>query len=79
MELDNNDTIIRFVGVTARTKEDALHLVQEGIFNMSQTPNVKNMKEIVSINELDQNHVLPNMGEFVSRGIWFPVGYANRK
>jgi hypothetical protein len=29
-------------------------------------------KEIESIDELDQNHVVPNMGSMLCRGVWFP-------
>jgi len=79
IELNNNDTLIRFVGVTAWKKDDALNLIQDNILKEGLPPNIKSIKEITSLNELDQNHGLPNMGEFVSRGIWFPVGYANRK
>ncbi|MEM9528115.1 MAG: hypothetical protein AAGA31_16000 [Bacteroidota bacterium] len=79
IEFDDNDTLFRFVGVTGWTKEDALNLIQDNILKGGSTPNIKSMKEITSLNELDHHHVLPNIGEFVSRGIWFPQGYESRK
>ncbi|MGD1893405.1 MAG: hypothetical protein ACFB15_22790 [Cyclobacteriaceae bacterium] len=79
IELDNDDTLMRFVGVTAWTEEDALNLIQDNLLKEGLNPSIKSMKEITSLNELDQNHVLPNMGEFASRGIWFPFGFTSKK
>lgn len=38
-------------------------------------PEVIECIEDVNVNDLDQSHVLPNMGNIVERGIWFPLGY----
>ena len=32
-------------------------------------------KEDIDVRALDPNHVLPNIGNVTSRGIWFPLGY----
>jgi hypothetical protein len=33
---------------------------------------IETWKEIGSIDELDQDHVIPNMGQLLCRGVWFP-------
>jgi hypothetical protein len=29
----------------------------------------------VDLSSLEQNHVFPNVGDIMARGIWFPQGY----
>jgi hypothetical protein len=58
------------VGITARSEADALGLFQAA-FGKAATQ----AKRIGSADELDQGHVVPNMGNWLSRGIWFPRGY----
>ena len=59
-------------GVTAYTEQDALNLLRELIFTKKDAPKVLKITEIKSIDELDQGHIVPNMDEFISRGIWYP-------
>ena len=79
IEFDNNDDWMRTVGVTAWTEEDALNLIRDNILSKKQLPDLKNIQEINSLDDLDQGHIIPNMDEFVSRGIWFPIGFKTRK
>ena len=38
-------------------------------------PAIKDMVEDVDVSTLDANHVLPNMGITLKRGVWFPQGF----
>ena len=60
------------LGITAYTEEDVSKLIKEKIKN---SIDIKSIKIIKSLDELDQNHVIPNMEEFVIRGIWYPKGF----
>ncbi|MGT2501894.1 hypothetical protein ACVOMS_15690 [Bradyrhizobium guangxiense] len=33
---------------------------------------IESWLDVQSIDELDQNHVVPNMGMMLRRGVWFP-------
>jgi hypothetical protein len=60
--------------VTAYSYEDALSLLKEKVFEGTEPPIIDVVPD-VDISELDQNHVIPNMGVPVWRGVWFPLGY----
>lgn len=62
------------VGITVCCKEQALKQIKEKIFEGS-LPVVKSVKAGVSLIELDQDHVVPNMSDYKKEGIWFPLGY----
>lgn len=59
-------------GVTAYDKDDALKMLKEKIFFDWELIPIASIKENISIEDLDQNHVVPNIGNFFMRGIWFP-------
>jgi hypothetical protein len=65
-------------GVTAYSYEDALHLLRERVFPASDLPEIVDFKVDVDVTRLDSNHVVPNLGLVVDRGVWFPQGYAER-
>lgn len=61
------------VGITARSETDALQL-----FALAFPPReVVRIEIIKDMNDLDQNHVVPNLSgaNWLRRGIWFPQGY----
>jgi hypothetical protein len=62
-------------GVTAFSQSDALDLMKERVFTKFPFPPVKSVQEDVDVSTLDRGHVLPNMGNVLKRGIWFPIGY----
>lgn len=62
-------------GVTAHDRADAETLMKENIFDGRQIPPITNCIEDIDVSTLDANHVLPNMGLVIQRGIWFPLGY----
>ena len=62
-------------GVTAKTYDDALQLLQKYMFKDIAIPSILEVIEDVDISALDKDHVLPNMEIPTKRGIWFPKGY----
>ncbi|TPK99589.1 hypothetical protein FJ934_00045 [Mesorhizobium sp. B2-4-12] len=59
------------VGVTARSEADALQLFALA-FPSKQVIGIDIVKDM---DDLDQNHVVPNMvANWLRRGIWFPQG-----
>jgi len=70
-ELPNFCGLCRGVGVTAFTDDDAIQLVSQKI-----DPELKNsiatVKQLLSLNEITDEHILPNMGNELVRGVWFP-------
>ncbi|MFD2720283.1 hypothetical protein ACFST9_16275 [Hymenobacter monticola] len=59
------------IGVTAYSIEDAESLVSKMLFANGQIPAFR-YRIIQNLDELEQNHVLPNIGLISFRGIWFP-------
>ncbi|MBN9256655.1 MULTISPECIES: hypothetical protein [unclassified Mesorhizobium] len=61
------------VGVTAQSEPDAL-LIFAIAFPSKEIIGIEIIKDM---NDLDQNHVVPNLGgaNWLKRGIWFPQGY----
>lgn len=63
---------MRRCGVSAYDYKDALALVRERIFANAVLPTITRVIEDVDVSTLDPNHVLPNIGIVVWRGVWFP-------
>lgn len=68
---DHNAVIVYGCGVTAYNKEDAITIMQEKVFK-NKMPTIEKVIENVNIFELDEGHVIPNIGNIFVRGIWFP-------
>ena len=60
------------VGITAQSEADALDLF-EAAFGSDRRPHL--VKLVRDASELDRGHVVPNMGNWLKRGIWYPLGY----
>jgi hypothetical protein len=60
------------VGVTAIDEEDARSLI-EALKERNLV--IRELQPVNSVDELEQNHVVPNMGNILKRGVWFPKGY----
>jgi hypothetical protein len=62
------------IGVTAWTLDDALHIIRGWGFGYFLPADLSTLtvREGVTVSELDQNHVVPNMGPIVVRGMWYP-------
>jgi hypothetical protein len=64
------------VGVTAYDFADAKNILGRTIFKHSTLPEIADVVEGVTFDQLDQSHVATNMGVMVCRGVWFPKGYS---
>lgn len=58
-------------GVTAFSKEDAGHLLRSLGYPRDEEA-VTDVVEGITHAQLDQNHVVPNAGPIVARGVWYP-------
>ena len=61
------------VGLTALSEAGARALFDE-VFGSSYK--FMGIEPIADMRHLDQNHVVPNMGNWLRRGVWFPLGHA---
>lgn len=59
-------------GVTAWSLQDALEMLQTSVFEGFTFPPILEVIENVDFSSLDSKHILPNMGNPLQRGIWFP-------
>lgn len=59
-------------GVTANNINDAVDLLKRNLFRDWELVPILSVKEDVSIDDLEKNHVLPNIGNIMIRGIWYP-------
>lgn len=59
------------VGITARSEADAL-LIFTQAFGADES--ILDIEIVKDMRDLDQNHVVPNMGNWLRRGVWFPLG-----
>jgi len=59
-------------GVTAFSRDDAFQLLSASGYTLSPEDPAIRITEGIQIADLDQNHVVPNMGPLVFRGVWFP-------
>lgn len=68
--------VIMGCGITAYNYEDAKTILKSKVFTTSPLPEILRLIEDVDLRNLDQNHVLLNIGPVIQRGVWFPLGYA---
>lgn len=62
------------LGVTAYSKEDAFFLLEErGFDTWYQGAREIKTLEGVTIEELDQSNIVPNVGPLQLRGVWYPA------
>ena len=59
-------------GVTGIDLDDALALIRHDVLRGSPLPPIRKIVKDVDISTLDANHVLPNIGVPISRGVWYP-------
>jgi len=57
-------------GVTAYSLEDARHLLAQAV-GSNEYESIRIIED-VDIRDLDQGHVIPNMGPPNLRGVWYP-------
>jgi hypothetical protein len=59
-------------GVTAYSLSDALRILRE--FGVELPDDISSFKVVegIRVSDLDQNHIVPNIGPIVVRGVWYP-------
>lgn len=61
------------LGVTAFSRDDAFQLLGASGYSLrSDDPSIR-VTEGIQVADLDQSHVVLNMGPIVFRGVWFPL------
>ena len=60
------------IGATGYDLADATRLASAAASELKWTIELTQAVPNVRVADLDQNHVLPNMGVIVSRGVWYP-------
>ena len=70
------DSYFRNIGVTAYSLDDDKRLIQEKAFPKEELPRIKKVTENIQFKDLDQNHIVPNMGPITERGVWYPNFYS---
>jgi len=61
------------IGVTAYSLADAESLARDACASFDVTFDPINVVEDVDVRDLDQNHVVPNIGPVNFRGVWYPA------
>jgi hypothetical protein len=59
-------------GVTALSRLDAERLIKEMVFPLLGEGEILAVVEDIDLNSLEENHVLPNIGNPSEPGVWFP-------
>jgi hypothetical protein len=62
------------IGVTADTRAEAIELATSAAARLTWRVDPATVVEDIDVRDLDQNHVIPNMGVVTWRGVWFPRG-----
>jgi hypothetical protein len=60
-------------GVTAIDPDDVRRILGESDYVSESGAVIDSIRE-VAFEDIEQNHVVPNMGNFFMRGIWYPRG-----
>jgi hypothetical protein len=60
------------LGVTAFSRDDAFQLLNASGYTLSADDPSLRVTEGIAVADLDQNHIVPNMGPIVLRGVWYP-------
>ena len=59
-------------GITAYSEKEACEIAATCF---GSDVKVKSVSTISTADEIEQNHVRPNMGNLLIRGVWFPKGF----
>lgn len=60
------------IGVTAYSVDDARNLIDNEACSLPWDYEVLEVVEDVDVRDLDQDHVVPNVGPVNFRGVWYP-------
>jgi hypothetical protein len=73
-EINSAEVLNIGCGITAWSEKDAVYLFEEFTNRSKSNRSIASIHEIISLDELDRKHVLPNIDNPELRGIWFPMG-----
>lgn len=59
-------------GVTAYSLNDAFQIIRTAGYELPADKNTILVREGITVSDLDQPHVVKNMGPIVVRGMWYP-------
>lgn len=59
-------------GVTAFSCEDAFELLHACGHSFSPDDSQVRVTEGIRVEDLDQQHIMPNIGPLILRGVWYP-------
>jgi hypothetical protein len=59
-------------GVTAYSLADALHIIESAGYSLPDDRSTLRVTEQIQVSNLEEPHVVRNMGPIVVRGIWYP-------
>jgi hypothetical protein len=59
-------------GVTAFSLADALRMIEDAGYELPQDRSALRVTEGIRFDDLDEHHVVPNMGPIVVRGMFYP-------
>jgi hypothetical protein len=59
-------------GVTAFSLADALRLIEDAGYELPDDRTTLHVTADIRTSDLDQSHIVPNMGPIVVRGMWYP-------
>ena len=65
-------------GVTAETEEEAAAILLERAAALNDAVSIRSITPDVDVSTLDKGHVVLNIGDIFSKGIWWPKGYGDR-
>ncbi len=60
------------VGITAASEAEARAMFAAAF---GAAHRIAQVRAVMDADELDRKHVVPNMGNMLKRGVWFPRGY----
>ena len=73
IEFPQDENLVMGIGVTAYSQDDAMSLIKEqGIEHWLEGAREMKITTGVRIDDLDQRHVVPNIGPLQLRGVWYP-------
>ena len=68
------------LGVTAFSLEDALALLDDGGYDFHRRAIRYEVRQGISLQDIDYSHIAPNSGPLMLRGVWYPClndGYSS--
>ena len=72
IEIDTDNPAFKKIGITAYSLGDAFNILKDHLPFTFTSDLIVKVKEDLDYDELDQNHIVPNMGPISERGIWYP-------